>query len=94
MDIIIKRGTNKFYIGENENNPVAELTFKPKDENTIIADHTFVSEELRGKGVAGQLFNHLIDYARTEDMNIIPECSYIQKKMERTSAYNDVLANE
>lgn len=88
----IKYGTNKFYIGDNESDPIAELTFKQKDEKTIIADHTFVAEELRGEGVAGKLFEELIAYARRKQVKIIPECPYIQKKMDKTSEYEDVLA--
>lgn len=88
----IKKGNHKFFIGEDEEHIQAELTYKDKDANTIIADHTFVPEEWRGEGVAGQLFNHLIDFARKENLKIIPTCPYIEKKMTRTSEYNDVLA--
>ncbi len=88
----IVAGTNKFYIGEDEHKPIAEITFKPKDDNTIIADHTYVSDELRGQGVAGKLFDTLIKYARENNLKIIPECSYVQSKMEKTSDYDDVRA--
>lgn len=87
----IKKGDHKFYIGDNEENPLAEITYKQKDENTIIADHTFVSEELRGQGIAGKLFNALIDFAREENVKIVPVCSYVQKKMERKE-YVDLVA--
>ena len=50
---------NTFFIGDKDN-PEAALTFKRKDAHTIIADHTFVNETLRGQGVAGQLFQALI----------------------------------
>lgn len=88
----IHRGTNKFYIGEDEQQPMAELTFKPQNEKVIIADHTYVSEERRGEGIAGQLFQALIAYARENDLKIVPECPYIKNKMEATSKYDDVLA--
>lgn len=80
----IKKGNYKFYIGEDENNPIAQITFKDKDENTIIADHTYVSEELRGQGIAGKLFNELISFAKEENKLIVPECSYVKAKMERS----------
>lgn len=89
----IKKGDHKFFIGEDEGHIQAELTYKDKDEHTIIADHTFVSEELRGEGIAGELFNSLIDFARKENLKIIPTCSYVEKKMKETSAYDDVLAD-
>ncbi len=88
----IVAGNNKFYIGEDENKPIAEITFKPADDHTIIADHTYVSDELRGQGVAGKLFDKLIGYARENNLKIVPECSYVQSKMEKTSDYDDVRA--
>jgi predicted GNAT family acetyltransferase len=88
----VQKGTNKFFIGDDENHPIGELTFKQKDATTIIADHTFVSEELRGEGLAEKLFNKLIEYARENELKIIPECSYVAMKMKRTSEYDDVLA--
>ncbi len=88
----IESGNNKFYIGEDENNPIAEITFKPADGNTIIADHTYVSDELRGQGIAGKLFNKLIEHARENNLKIEPECSYVVAKMDRTNDFDDVRA--
>src|SRR5699024_1378912 len=88
----IKKGDHKYFICENEEHIQVKLRYKDKESNTIIADDNFVTEEWRGEGVAGQLFNHLIDFARKENLKIIPTCPYIEKKMTRTSEYNDVLA--
>lgn len=88
----IVAGNNKFYIGEDEQHPIAEITFKPAEGNTIIADHTYVSDELRGQGIAGKLFNALIDHARKNNLKIVPVCSYVKAKMEKSSDYDDVRA--
>lgn len=88
----ILKGDHKFYIGEDESNPIAQITFKDKDADTIIADHTFVSEQLRGQGIAGKLFNELIAYAREENKKIVPLCSYVKTKMERSAEYEDLIS--
>ncbi|HZW68243.1 MAG TPA: GNAT family N-acetyltransferase [Pseudogracilibacillus sp.] len=88
----IKKGNHKFYIGEDENNPIAQITYKDQDEQTIVADHTFVSDELRGQGIAGKLFDQLIQYARQENKKIVPVCSYVKIKMERSDEYADLIA--
>lgn len=80
----ILKGDHKFYIGEDETNPIAQITYKDKDEHTIIADHTYVSESLRGQGVAGKLFDKLIEYAEEENKKIVPECSYVKVKLQRS----------
>jgi len=87
----IKKGEQKFYIGEDEQAPIAEITFKPKDNNTIIVDHTYVSEDLRGQGIAGQLVKSVTDYAREEGKKIIPLCPYVESKMKHTKKYHDLL---
>ena len=47
----IKQGENKFYIGDDENNALAEITYRFVDNNEINIDHTGVSDELGGQGV-------------------------------------------
>lgn len=88
----IMTGTNMFYIGESEENNIARITFKYKNEQTIIIDHTFVSPELRGQSIAGKLLNKVVEKAREENLKIIPVCSYAVKKMTRNDEYEDVLA--
>lgn len=41
----------KFYVGNDENNPKAVITFKEVDNNEIDIDHTGVSDELGGQGL-------------------------------------------
>ena len=67
---------------------IAELTYK-RDGNVLIADHTFVSEELRGQGVAEKLFNEIVSFARENDLKIHAVCSYIVRKFENET-YSDI----
>ena len=90
----IKQGENKFYIGDEEENPIAELTFTLSNGNEIIVDHTYVSDELRGNGVAGMLVEKVVNYAREEGKTINPKCSYTKNKMEKTPEYHDVLSKQ
>lgn len=53
--------------------------------------HTFVSPELRGKGVAGQLVRFAVQHARQSGHKIIPTCSYVDTYMKRHKEDNDVL---
>lgn len=38
----IKQGTNKFYVGNSENDFEAEITYQNLDGKTLVVDHTFV----------------------------------------------------
>jgi len=86
-----KADSSLFFIG-NEESPDAYLSFRHKDENTIIAEHTIVSESLQGRGIARKLSLKLIEYARENELKIIPECSYVVKFFERNIEFEDVLA--
>ncbi len=86
----IQHKEGMFYI-EREGKRVAEITYAPAGEGKINANHTYVSEELRGGGVAGQLLDALVTYARENNLKIIPTCSYVKAKFSHGSQYNDML---
>ena len=90
--IKIKKGIKSFYVGDSEENPLAEMTFVTSGEKTIIIDHTSVSEELSGQGVGKLLLKELIDWARKENKKIIPLCPYAKAQMEKNKEYHDMLA--
>lgn len=90
----IKQGNNKFYVGDDEEKPIAFITYRPSDGDQIIVDGTFVSDTLKGKGVGLQLIKKVVDFARQEDKKIIPVCPFVKKVMSRSDEYKDVLVIE
>ncbi len=89
----IKQGESKFYIGDDEASPQAEIDYRQGEGNNLIVDHTYVADELRGQGIAGKLVEKMVNHARKEGKKIVPECTYAKSKMENTPAYHDVLAD-
>jgi|LGOV01.1.fsa_nt_gb predicted GNAT family acetyltransferase len=87
----ILKGTNKFYIGETEENFIAEITYKYHSEDVIIIDHTYVDPLLRGQNVAGRLLASIVEMARKENLKVIPVCSYAVLKLTRNNQYEDIL---
>lgn len=85
----IKKGYNKFYIGENEKQVVAEISWTVRG-STIIANHTYVAKELRGQNIAKQLLNKLIDMAKQENKKIRPVCSYVVAQFDKNPDLNDL----
>jgi len=88
---VIKKGKNQFYIGENIENALAKITFIPTSESKIIIDHTYVSDSLRGRGIALQLIKKVVEYARQENKKIIPLCPYAKKVLMENDEYKDIL---
>ncbi len=87
----IKKGTNTFFIGENEENPVAEIHYVESKSGTLNVDHTFVSKEYSGQGIGSKLVDKVAEYAREKDKKIYPSCDYARSKMENNMDYQDVL---
>lgn len=58
--------------------------------DTLDLRRTFVSEELRGEGLAGQLVRHVLDWARRHDKRIVATCPYVQRFLERHPEYADL----
>ena len=87
----ILKGEGKFYIGDNENDPLAEITFVKTGEDKIIIDHTIVSDTLQGQGVAKKLLTRAVEFAREEKIKIIPVCPYVIAQFEKNpDLYGDV----
>ena len=90
-EFTIKKGNNKFYVGESNDNFLAHITYVFEKENVIAVDHTFVSPELRGKAIAAKLLTEVVKMAREEDLKVIPICSYAVAKLTRNDEYEDIL---
>lgn len=74
---------------------VAQITYAPKDDNTVYADSTFVDPSLRGQGVAEKLLDHMVMELKKDGKKIIPQCSYVVAQFERNSEkYADVMADK
>lgn len=79
-----------FYIDEN-NNPIAELTYSLTDASTMLISHTGVSPHLRGQGIALKLVQAATEYARKNNMKVVPVCSYVRWVYDNHAEMQDVL---
>lgn len=73
---------------------LGEISFIPLEmDKQLIADHTYVSPAARGQGIAKQLLDALVAYARKHQLTIVPQCSYVQSMFTRhNEQYQDVIA--
>ena len=80
-----------FFI-EEQHKKLAKITFQWKDEVTIVADHTWVDDALRGQNIARQLLDALVKFARENQLKIVPICSYVEVMFRRDKELADVIA--
>lgn len=70
----------------------AELTISKVSAALIIADHTFVPDELRGRGLAQALVERLVRDARQNGQRIVPLCPFVRGYAEKNrEALSDVI---
>ncbi|MBU3110203.1 GNAT family N-acetyltransferase [Clostridium lacusfryxellense] len=86
----IKKGENSFFVGDNEKESLTKIEFGQIGD-TIIINHTIVSEQLKGQNVAMQLLEKVVDLAREKNKKIIPICTYAKAKLNKNDQYLDVL---
>ncbi|WP_313374414.1 GNAT family N-acetyltransferase [Chishuiella sp.] len=79
-----------FELVDETDNTVGELTFMLKDKQMLI-NHTGVNPELRGQGWAEKLVLEAVDYARKNQLKIIPFCSYVSVYVGKHPEVQDVI---
>lgn len=81
---------NKFaFLNEQVGEKLAEITWQ-QNGSVMVMDHTYVSDKLRGQGVAKQLLDQAASYARENGYKMKAVCSYVVAAFEKSDAYNDV----
>jgi predicted GNAT family acetyltransferase len=70
-----KEGHGHFYIDEN-NEEVAKMIIGIYDKELTVY-HTEVLPKAEGKGLAKQLLNAMVDYAREKNLKVIVMCPYV-----------------
>ncbi|MGE7091357.1 GNAT family N-acetyltransferase [Lysinibacillus sp. NPDC048646] len=91
MEFQLQNGTsNKLaFVYEQEGERLAEITWQQQGQ-VMVMDHTYVSDKLRGQGVAKKLLDRAADYARENDYKMEAVCSYVVAAFEKSDAYDDV----
>jgi len=80
-----------FYV-EQDGAIEAELVYHIQSEGKMVIEHTEVNDSLSGIGVGHELVEEAIEYARMQNIKIIPLCPFAKSLFDRTPAWADVLA--
>lgn len=82
----------EFYLDNDQGKRIAEISYLWRNEHQIIANHTWVDDSLRGQGIARQLLDTLVEFARKNSLKIVPTCSYVEVMFKREKSFVDVIA--
>jgi acetyltransferase, GNAT family len=68
--------TNRIYINDEEGKMIAEITFPLIGDKLVDIDHTYVSNVLRGQGIAGKLMEEAMKVIEKNGWRSNTSCSY------------------
>lgn len=67
-----------------------EMTYVWVDDHKIIIDHTEVNEAFGGKGYGKQLVMKAVEFARKQEVKIIPLCPFAARVFAKDPDIQDV----
>jgi uncharacterized protein len=88
----IENGSKGSFIITINHDRLAEMTYSKAGDRLIIIDHTEVSDSLRGAGAGKQLVTTVVEYARKNQVKILPLCPFAKSVFDKTPEFTDVLS--
>lgn len=86
-----RSGHRGAFVWMQEGKRLAEMTYTVAGSRVII-DHTTVDDSLRGQGIGAKLVRGAVDWARADNVKLMPLCPYAKSVFDKTPDYSDVLA--
>ncbi|MGZ5495034.1 MAG: GNAT family N-acetyltransferase [Thermoanaerobaculia bacterium] len=86
--VVNNQQKSRFEYTEDGHVAVAEYQLKP---DVMVLTHTEVPKELGGRGVGGKLAVAALDYARANDLRVIPLCSFMASFIEKHPEYKELV---
>jgi uncharacterized protein len=87
-----RQGDKGHFFVETDQLLLADMVYTMAGTSTMIIEHTEVSDELRGKNAGYQLVSTAVDYARKNNIRIIPLCPFANSVFKKQPEFADVLA--
>ena len=70
---------------------IAILTYRMRDEDTIVFTHTGVPAAMSGQGIGSKLAQTGLAYARESGLGVIATCPFMAGYIDRHPEYQDLL---
>lgn len=88
-DIIRNEQTQRFELTVDGH--LAYVTYEAVPGGVVYA-HTIVPEAISGRGIAGRLVKHALDYAAAHQQKVTPSCAYVRAYIGKHPEYQSLVA--
>lgn len=86
-------GNKGAFVAVEDGKIAGEITYSVAGGDKIIADHTDVSEEFKGRGVGKKIvLDGMVKYLRENNVKVIPLCPFVKSVFDKTPEIRDVLS--
>lgn len=65
-----------------------------REGESITFTHTLVPEQLEGRGIAASIVKAALDHARSEKLEVVPQCAFVAGYIERHPEYQDLVRRD
>jgi len=63
------------------------------EKNKMNLFHTYTHPDLRGKGLAAKVVTAALEYAKENNLKVIPGCSYVQDFIAKNKKYEELVTD-
>ncbi|MDL2261873.1 N-acetyltransferase [Bacteroidales bacterium OttesenSCG-928-I21] len=92
MEIIQKNYEDSGIIKAMDDNiEIGKMTYVWAGLDKFIIDYTYVKDSYTGEGIGSELVKSAVDYARDNNIKIIPLCPFASNIFKKNPEYSDVL---
>ena len=88
-EVIHEKENERFVIYVEGNEVYVEYKMR---NNKIDLNHTFTHPALRGKGLAAHVVRAALEFAKENNMRVIPTCSYVQSFIAKNDEYKALVS--
>lgn len=92
MEINHRKEENKgAFIATEDGAKAGEMTYSKAGDDKIIIDHTEVDPAFGGQGVGKKMVLAAVDFARENNIKILPLCPFAKAAFDKDATIQDVL---
>lgn len=81
-----------FFKATEEGNEAGLMTYTWAGSDKFIIDHTEVNPDFSGRNVGKKLVMEAVEYARKNNLKIIPLCPFAKSVFDKVTEIHDVLS--
>ena len=87
MEVNVNHEVDNLRFTIEQEGHLALLTYMRAGKNRIVFTHTEVPPALEGRGLANQLAHNALEFARSEELVVIPLCPFVAAYIRRHPEY-------